>query len=148
MRTQLGGLCILVSGLALALPDETNAQRPDPDQIAAHCVRSVKQLSDRCVEANADTARDCIRKIKRLLEAGERHEAAHVARRCVHRIHLQSDNCVEAIHEHCRRCIDVLTELGAHELARHVRQACLRSIDRVRDSERRAVHAIGELFGE
>ena len=138
-------VCLLV----LVAQQTVRAQdSPDPEELADHCIRSVAHLAERCAEANADTAHECIRHIKALLERGHVEEAVRVARHCVHKIRRQSDHCVDVIHHRCRRCIHALLELGEPELARHVARACHRAVAHVRHSERRAVHAIRELFGE
>ena len=122
------------------------ADAPNPERVAKRCVDSIDQLAERCVSANADTAHKCIRRIKELLEQGNRDGAREVARRCLNAIESRSDDCVDEIHKRCRRCIRLLLRLGAPELARRVEHACEDAVEHVRHSQRRTSNAIRSLF--
>jgi len=136
----------------LASQQIATAQRPDgqdtpaPEQVAKRCVDSITRLADRCVEANKDTTRECVLKIRELLGQGEREEARHVARHCMKVIKDRTDDCADAIHRRCRHCIRLLLRLHAPELARRLHTTCGHVIDHVRNSQRRSFQTIKSQF--
>ena len=152
MTIQRLGFLAMVTFAMLAGQQLANAQRPnstdrpDPEKVAKRCVDSINHLADRCVEATKDTTHQCIRKIRELLKQGEVEEARHVARHCMKVIKDRTDDCIDAIHHRCRHCIRLLLRLHAPELARRLHHTCEHVVDHVRNSQRRAFHAIKSQF--
>jgi hypothetical protein len=122
------------------------AQDPDPERIYAECLRELRSLTERCVNANHAVARECIPRIRELLAAGHEEEAHRLAARCIGQINEQTEHCVRAINALCERCVHALRELEAFELAERFAHHCQAAVRIVQESRARAVQAIRSLF--
>ena len=123
-------------------------REPSPEELARRCIHHVRTLAQRCADANAQVAHECVQRIEHLLAHGEEEQAQRLARHCINNINRQSQQCVQTIHQHCRQCVQTLLELGEPELAHRVRLACDAAIQLVRQSQHDAVSAIRAALGD
>lgn len=133
---------VLTVAVALLLVAQPTSQAQEPREIVQICKEELREIVHRCVLRNADTTRECRRRINALLEDGKVDEAVAVARRCATKIDDDTDQCVDVVHHLCRRCIHVLLDLDAREAARHMADVCEEAVHFLRHSQRRAHEAI------
>jgi len=147
---------VSMPGLAAPARADSTADRPrterdnNPSAHEGHarrCIAHVKQIAERCVEHNRQTAAKAARAIDHLLNKGQADRARHVAELAERKLTSRTDQCVARIGRRCDRCVTRLLEAGAEQQARAVRRACRAQIDRVRDSQRRALALIDAAFG-
>jgi len=138
---------VLTAAVAmLMVAGQQQAQAQDPREILDNCSEELREIVRRCVTRNADTTKETVRKVKALLEQGNRERARAVAARGKRQLAADTDQCVEKIHMLCRRCVNALLDANAPRAARHFREACENAVEKVRQSERRGCHAIEEAL--
>ncbi len=122
------------------------AQDPDADAIFERCVAKVRKAVTRCTNANTETTKECLRKIRYLLRVGHEERARALAARCIEEIEVRTRHCVRHIKATCEECIDVLLRIGAPELARRLHRICHNAVDEVNHNARHGIHAIRSAF--
>ena len=118
----------------------------NPVDAAQRCVARVNHIVERCENAAADETQECIRKIRRLLEAGHRDRAVAVARDCIQSARQRTRNCIAEVRDVCGECIDYLLSVGAERLARRVRNACGDAIEDLENLLERQENAIQQAL--
>lgn len=140
----------LLAAFALTLSANTaQAQLPpdiDPQDVFERCVKRTRKAVTRCTNANAEQTKECVRKIKLLLRAGNEERARRVAKECIEAIERRTSACADHIREDCRECIEKLLRLDAPRLARRLREVCDNALDALRHNARRSVRAIKSAF--
>jgi hypothetical protein len=134
-------LCAL-AGLLLCHSNSTRADEASAEAIAKRCANAVDQIVDRCTNAAADETAECVKKIRRLLAAGEEQAAIRVARECVASATERTEKCVQRIDRLCSACIDLLVELGETQLARRLNRFCEEAIEHLWSILERETNAI------
>lgn len=114
----------------------------DPAAIARRCMNHISNVSERCIEQNEKVADRCVAEIGELLAEGETRRAHRLAAHCKAAIHRQSEDCLRHIQHDCRHCAELLSFLGAEDLADEVEAHCEAAAHRVNQSRRAAIDAI------
>lgn len=136
------GLMLLAAPTFAQLPPDPEP----PEHVFERCVREVRHAVHRCTTANEETTKECLRKIRVLLENGEEERARAVARDCIEVIENRTQRCVRYVRAECQQCIEVLLEMEAPELARKLRSICEHAVEKLHANARRAINAIRSAF--
>jgi hypothetical protein len=107
-------------GVALERPD-----REPPEDFAERCLREVSTEAIHCIEMTADITRECVARIRRLLDEGKTDDARALAEQCISDLYAHTDECYLVLQEQCEWCIDILVrEYEAPDLAEKMARAC------------------------
>ena len=128
--------------VAAESPDEV-----DPIDLAETCIAGAARTADHRVAANAKDAARTVSKVRSLLRAGKRKQAARAAHQGIAGINRHSAASIEAISTRCRRCVAILVKMGHPALARSVAAACDKQTDRIQRSRRAAIARISAALG-
>ncbi|MEQ9454752.1 MAG: hypothetical protein RLN76_09210 [Phycisphaeraceae bacterium] len=146
----LTGLVLLVGGIpANAQERPETPERPEiqptPEQLAERCVARIRNLTERTIDHNAETAKKAIVLINRLKEQGNDRAAAAIAKRSAQQVIRNTKvgkNLIRRTAAHCLRLLD------GHPLSDTVKTAAKRGSDAIDASAQRALGAIRDAVGE
>ena len=136
----------LLLGCILICCTESNVIAQDAEVVFNRCVHRLGQINESVTNAQRRTLRECVPRIKRLLEMGEIEEARHVAQRCRARLDSLAERGIGALRDTCRPCLQRLRELEAYALARRLLERCQTHAQQLAQQNQRAKNIISELF--
>jgi hypothetical protein len=137
---------LFLLGCTLICSTESTASAQDAERVFNRCVERIHQITERVTNAQRETLRECLPRIKRLLDMGEIEEARYVARRCIGKLDSLTEAGIGALRETCRPCLERLRELKAYRLAERLSRICEESAQQLNQQNRRARNAIVDLF--
>jgi len=111
-------------------------------QVFDRAVDILKTTVDRCLYNNRETTAEAVRVIDFLVSNGHDDLAEIVARYFVNEIKDFSDACAGYATTSCRRAIEKLRMLGATQLARELRELCIRALAAIDQSEENSIRRI------
>jgi len=137
---------LFLLGCTLICCTESNASAQDAEAVFRRCVERINQINERVTNAQRETVRECVPRIRRLLEMGEIEEARHVARRCIAKLDSITDSGLQALRDTCGPCLERLRRLKAYRLAERLARICEENAHQLKHQNRRAQNIIRELF--
>lgn len=137
---------LLLLGCILISCTESKAAADDAEAVFRRCVERVNQINDRVTNAQRETLRECLPRIRRLLAEGSYQDARNLARRCIGKLESLTDAGVQALRETCFPCVRRLRELEAYRLAERLSRICAENAQQLHQQNKRAKNAILELF--
>lgn len=120
------------------------ARAHSPEELARRCAAAVNATVERCTKASAKDTRECVQKIRRLLQAGNREGARRVAAACIEKAENRAEACGKHVRRICNACIKRLRELNQPQLARRVATVCSDALEKLRSNlarEKRIIRA-------
>lgn len=115
----------------------------DPaQQVFDRAVDLLKATVNRCHYNHRETTAEAVTVIEFLVNAGHDDLAEIAARYFVDEIKDISEACADYATTSCRRAIEKLRMLGATELARDLKELCLRALAAIDQSEENSIRRI------